>query len=95
MAYRLRRELVCYRIADRRFPLFSGEHAAQVGGRWNPWGRPAIYACTTYSGAMLEKLAQLGTTRIPRHQVSITITIASGSTVQAYDSDELPEVKEW
>lgn len=91
MAYRLRRELVCYRIADRRFPLFSGEYAAQVGGRWNPRGRPAIYACTTYSGAMLEKLAQLGSTRIPRHQVSITITIASGLTVQAYEPDELPE----
>ena len=95
MAYRperkLRRELVCYRIADRRFPLFSGEHAGRVGGRWNPRGRPAIYASTTYSGAMLEKLAQLGSTRIPRHQVSITITIPAGLTVQAYQADELAE----
>ena len=39
---------------------------------------------------MLEKLAQLGTTRIPRHQVSITITIPAGMTVQAHDPDELP-----
>ena len=95
MAYRperkLRREFVCYRIADRRFPLFSGEHAGRVGGRWNPRGRPAIYASTTYSGAMLEKLAQLGTTRIPRHQVSIAITIPAGLTVQAYQADELSE----
>ena len=95
MAYRperkLRREFVCYRIADRRFPLFSGEHAGRVGGRWNPQGRPAIYASTTYSGAMLEKLAQLGTTRIPRHQVSIAITIPAGLTVQAYQPDELSE----
>ena len=95
MAYRperkLRRELVCYRIADRRFPLFSGEHAGRVGGRWNPRGRPAIYASTTYSGAMLEKLAQLGTTRIPHHQVSIAITIPAGLTVQAYQEDELAE----
>ncbi len=90
MAYRLKRELICYRIADRRFPLFSGEHAAESGGRWNPRGSPAIYACTTYSGAMLEKLAQLGTTRIPRCQVSITITIPAGLTVQAYEPDELP-----
>ena len=87
---KLRRDLVCYRIADRRFPLFSGEHAGQVGGRWNPRGRPAIYASTTYSGAMLEKLAQLGTTRMPRHQVSITITIPAGSTVLAFEPDELP-----
>lgn len=91
MAYRLRRELVCYRIADRRFPLFSGEHAARVGGRWNPRGRPAIYASTAYSGAMLEKLAQLGTTRIPPHQVSITIKIPAGFTVQSYKADELPD----
>lgn len=91
MAYRLKRELVCYRIADRRFPLFSGEHAARVGGRWNPQGRPAIYACTTFGGAMLEQLAQLGTTRIPRCQVSIILTIPAGSTVQTYEADELPE----
>lgn len=91
MAYRLKRELVCYRIADRRFPLFSGEHAAEAGGRWNPRGSSAIYACMTYSGALLEKLAQLGTTRIPRFQVSITITIPAGLTVQAYDSDGLPD----
>jgi RES domain-containing protein len=90
MAYRLKRELVCYRIADRRFPLFSGEHAARVGGRWNLRGRSAIYSCTTYSGAMLEKLAQLGTTRIPRYQASITITIPAGLTVEAHKADQLP-----
>src|SRR3989304_9808196 len=88
---KLRRELVCFRIAHRRFPLVSGEHAGRVGGRWNPRGRPAIYASTTYSGAMLEKLAQLGTTRIPHHQVSIAITIPAGLTVQAYQEDELAE----
>ncbi len=90
MAYRLKRGLICYRIADRRFPLFSGEHAAEFGGRWNPRGSPAIYACTTYSGAMLEKLAQLGTTRIPRFQVSITISVPAGLTVQTLDPDDLP-----
>lgn len=90
MVYRLKRELLCYSIADRRFPLFSGEHAAELGGRWNPRGSAAIYACTTYSGALLEKLAQLGTTRIPRYQVSITISIPVGLSVQALAPDELP-----
>jgi len=90
MAYRLKRKLVCYRIADRRFPLFSGDHAAEVGGRWNPRGRPAIYACTTYSDAMLEKLAQLGTTRMPRYQAAITISISAGLAVQTYEADKLP-----
>ena len=39
---------------------------------------------------MLEKLAQLGTTRMPRHQVSITITIPAGLTVLALEPDALP-----
>src|SRR3954464_6907243 len=99
MAYRpegklerkLRREQVFSRIAASRFPVFSGAHAAEVGGRWNPRGRPAIYASTSYSGAMLEKLAQLGTTRIPRHQVSIAISLPRGLNVQAYEAEELPE----
>lgn len=41
------------------------------GGRWNSPGRAVIYACTTYAGAMLEKLVHTGRT-IPRHQVCVT-----------------------
>ncbi len=83
---KLRRDLVCYRIADPRFPLFSGEHAAKTGGRWNPQGSPVVYASSTYSGALLEKLAQVGTARIPRHQVSITITIPAGLTIRSCEA---------
>lgn len=39
---------------------------------------------------MLEKLAQLSTTRIPRYQASITITLPAGLTVETYKIDQLP-----
>jgi RES domain-containing protein len=60
-----------YRIADSRFQPESGEGARLYGGRWNSPGRAVIYACTTYAGAMLEKLVHTGRT-IPKHQVCVT-----------------------
>ena len=41
------------------------------GARWNSPGRAVIYACTTYAGAMLEKLVHTGR-QIPKHQVCVT-----------------------
>jgi len=60
-----------YRIADERFGPESGEGARLHGGRWNSPGRAVIYACTTYAGAMLEKLVHTGR-QIPKHQVCVT-----------------------
>lgn len=59
-----------YRIADERFGPESGEGARLHGGRWNSPGRAVIYACTTYAGAMLEKLVHTGR-QIPKHQVCV------------------------
>jgi RES domain-containing protein len=60
-----------YRIADSRFAPESGEGARIYGARWNSPGRAVIYACTSYAGAMLEKLVHTGR-RIPKHQVCVT-----------------------
>jgi RES domain-containing protein len=60
-----------YRIADARFRPESGEGARLYGARWNSPGRAVIYACTTYAGAMLEKLVHTGR-QIPKHQVCVT-----------------------
>ncbi|MEZ5497945.1 MAG: RES domain-containing protein [Steroidobacteraceae bacterium] len=60
-----------YRIADRRYGPESGEGARLYGGRWNSPGRAVIYACTSLTGAMLEKLVHTGR-QIPRHQVCVT-----------------------
>ena len=63
-----------YRIADRRFGPESGEGARLYGARWNSPGRAVIYACTTYAGAMLEKLVHTGR-QIPKHQVCVTFDV--------------------
>ena len=63
-----------YRIADQRFAPEGGEGARLFGARWNSPGRAVIYACTTYAGAMLEKLVHTGRT-IPRHQVCVIFEV--------------------
>ena len=66
--------MLLYRIADKRFGAESGEGARLYGGRWNSPGRAVIYTCTTYAGAMLEKLVHTGR-QIPRHQVCVIFTV--------------------
>jgi RES domain-containing protein len=66
--------VLLYRIADERFGAESGEGARLYGGRWNSPGRAVIYACTTYAGAMLEKLVHTGR-QIPKHQVCVSFSV--------------------
>ena len=82
---RLSAPLTLYRIADRRYPLFSGHAAGQVGFRWNPRGIEVVYASVTYAGAMLEKLVHTGTGRMPTHQGVITISVPAGVRVEELD----------
>ena len=82
MARRLSAPLTLYRIADRRYPLFSGRAAGQMGFRWNPRGVEVVYASVTYAGAMLEKLVHTGTGRVPRYQVVVTISAPAGLRVE-------------
>lgn len=69
-----------YRIADRRYGPETGEGARLFGARWNSPGRAVIYACTTYAGAMLEKLVHTGR-HIPKHQVCVTFDIPGNIAV--------------
>ena len=71
-----------FRIADARHSPESGEGARLYGGRWNSAGRPLIYACETYSGAMLEKLVHTSG-RIPKHQVCVTFEVPDALKVSA------------
>jgi RES domain-containing protein len=71
-----------YRIADRRYSPASGDGARLFGARWNSAGRAAIYACTTYAGAMLEKLVHTGR-RIPKHQVCVVFEVPDDLRVSA------------
>ncbi|MGQ0428623.1 MAG: RES family NAD+ phosphorylase [Gammaproteobacteria bacterium] len=59
-----------YRIADARYAEDRGQGASLWGGRWNSPGRPVIYACETFSGAMLEKLVHTNG-HVPANQVCV------------------------
>lgn len=78
-----------YRIADSRFDPESGEGARAYGGRWNSPGRAVIYACTTYAGAMLEKLVHTGG-QIPKHQVCVTFECPDDLAVTRLDEEKTP-----
>ena len=81
--------LRAYRIADSRFPIFSGHGAALYGARWNSLGNAVIYAAETYAGALLECLAHTGIGSVPRHQAWIAIDIPVGTTVERLDPSAL------
>jgi RES domain-containing protein len=78
-----------YRIADSRFGPESGEGARLYGGRWNSPGRAVIYACTTYAGAMLEKLVHTGR-QIPKRQVCVTFECADDLATTTLDAKTIP-----
>lgn len=50
--------MLIWRLGTESFPIWDGSGAALHGGRWNPAGMPAIYAASSLSLAMLERLAQ-------------------------------------
>lgn len=82
--------IAAYRIADRRFPIYSGAGAAKQGARWNSPGVEVIYAAGTYAGAILEKVAHTGTDRLPRSQAWVKITIPAGISVETIEEEDLP-----
>ena len=47
-----------WRLGTAAHPIWDGAGAALHGGRWNPVGVPAIYAASSISLAMLERLVQ-------------------------------------
>ncbi len=47
-----------WRLGTAAHPIWDGAGAARHGGRWNPVGVPAIYAASSISLAMPERLVQ-------------------------------------
>ena len=79
-----------YRIADRRHRIRDGSGAALHGGRWNSPGNPAIYAATSYSGALLEVLAHLGRATIPPTQAYVIVDVPASVLVLEQTPQTLP-----
>lgn len=48
--------MIVYRIALTQYNDLSGEGAKRYGGRWNKVGVPAIYAGSSISSCLLERL---------------------------------------
>jgi RES domain-containing protein len=77
-----------YRIADSRFTPESGGGARLYGARWNSLGHAVIYACTSYAGAMLEKLVHTGR-QIPKHQVCVTFEFPDDLSLTTLDEKHI------
>lgn len=75
--------LRAYRIGSRRYPLLDGAGAAASDtARWNSRGRRAIYASEHYATAVLEKLAQLNSVKLPASLAYIEIEVPDGVAVE-------------
>jgi RES domain-containing protein len=89
MAFQYRTLLKAYRIADSRRKIFSGEGAERYGGRWNPVGRPVIYASQSLACAMLESLVHLNDIPIPNSHKYIEITSENRVFIEEVSYEEL------
>jgi len=79
-----------FRIGDPagRHPIFSGEGASSVEGRWHQKGQEVIYTSVHYSTAMLEKLAHYNGV-VPPNQHFIEIEVPAGSSYEVVTKDSL------
>jgi RES domain-containing protein len=80
-----------YRIGDPQglYPIFSGDGAAKVEGRWHERGQDVIYASAYYSTSLLEKLAHWNG-HLPKNQHYIEIEIPVGTSYEVVTKDTLP-----
>lgn len=88
---KLRDRLTAYRIGDPNghHPVYSGEGAKRVQGRWHEAGDAVIYSAEHYSTAMLEKLVHWNGS-LPANQHFIEIMIPAGTTYEVLNPDTLP-----
>lgn len=80
-----------YRIHDRRFDALSGFGAGARGGRWNPRGVPVVYTSPAYEGTLLEVLAHMEASHIPRGHVASRIVLPNRCDVKVLDEVDFPD----
>ncbi len=79
-----------FRMGDARHPIWDGNGAALVGGRWNSPGRQVIYGSLSYACAMLETLAHANIGRVPTTHCFLVADVPEGITIERHDSNSLP-----
>ena len=78
--------LQAFRIGSLRYPLLDGSGAAgSDDARWNSRGRWVIYAAEHYATALVEKMAQLNVSRLPKTLVYMRIDVPAGVTIERVD----------
>lgn len=70
--------------------MWSSEGARLKGGRWNRPGRPAIYAATSYAGAVLETLVHANIGRVPAGCRYVAIDIPDDAPVERLEPAAVP-----
>ena len=91
LAKQLPKPLMVYRIGDPngQYPIFSGEGARKVKGRWHSMGQNPIYCAAHYSTAMLEKLVHFSGI-MPDNQYYLEVIIPHGITYEVVTKDSVP-----
>ena len=75
--------MIAFRIGSPAYALLDGAGAAASDhARWNSRGRHIIYAAEHYATALLEKIAQLNSSRIPRSLVYVRIDLAEDASIE-------------
>lgn len=82
--------LTLYRIGASRYPVFDGEGAKRVGGRWNSPGRAVIYCSANLSCCRLEIMAHAGTVRPPGNRSWVQVEVAPDIHVAGKEAADLP-----
>ena len=84
-----------FRIHNRSFDALSGLGASARGGRWNPRGVPVVYTSLAYEGSLLEVLARMDTSSVPRGHVASRIVAPDGCDMETLEADDFPDWSDW
>ncbi len=68
----------------------SGLEAARLGGRWNSKGRPAVYASTSLSLALLELYVRFGGLHSQDNWVITEFELPIDVQLESWSADDLP-----
>ena len=80
-----------YRIGSLRYALLDGAGAAASDdARWNSRGRFVVYAAEHYATALVEKMAQLGSQRLPATLVYTRIELPDDVTLERIKPAHVP-----
>jgi RES domain-containing protein len=83
-----------FRIAQLKYPIFSGFGAAKQGGRWNSPGQQIIYTATSLAGAKLELLAQGGAFGLmPKGYGYVIVAVPDGVEIKRYPRRRPPKLE--